>query len=272
LTTTWAYDIDNVLHEFTGAGITLKYVNGDDTDEPLARVDGSGNVDYHHADALGSITEMTDPAGNITFMRQYDAWGKLEQGIAVAGYAFTGREWDFETGLYYYRARYYDPRLGRFASEDPLSLREGPSAYVYVDNAPVGLRDPYGLQATPPKPPRKPTPKPTPTPTPTPPSRPKNPPGSAGSTLPAVFNLCWPDGIVSYELGPNPYKDYGSWVKWKNDFIQACDDAQPPGKNYYSSCPGNPIVNPHHPGSNGICCCCEYKQRSCNNPKSEDPS
>ena len=44
--------------------------------------------------------------------RQYDAWGNLESGASEPGYAFTGREWDPETGLYYYRARYYDPKVG----------------------------------------------------------------------------------------------------------------------------------------------------------------
>ncbi len=63
--------------------------------------------------------------------------------------AFTGREWDPETGLYYYRARYYDPKIGRFISEDPLPLRARKprelDAYAYVANNPVNYSDPTGL-------------------------------------------------------------------------------------------------------------------------------
>lgn len=61
-------------------------------------------------------------------LREYDAWGDPLQGAPIAGYAFTGREWDPETGLYYYRARYYDPKVGRFLSEDPLLRAVGSEA------------------------------------------------------------------------------------------------------------------------------------------------
>ncbi len=57
----------------------------------------------------------------------------------------TGREWDPETGLYYYRARYYDPRLGRFISEDPIRFAGGNNFYAYVYGDPVNLVDPLGL-------------------------------------------------------------------------------------------------------------------------------
>jgi RHS repeat-associated protein len=59
--------------------------------------------------------------------------------------AFTGREWDPETGLYYYRARYYDPKLGRFVSEDPIKFLGGANFYAYVENSPTTRRDPSGL-------------------------------------------------------------------------------------------------------------------------------
>jgi RHS repeat-associated protein len=59
-----------------------------------------------------------------------DAWGNLEVGADQPGDAFTGREWDPKTGLYYYQARYYDPKLGRFISEEPLRLSEGPNLFA----------------------------------------------------------------------------------------------------------------------------------------------
>ncbi len=81
-------------------------------------------------------------------MRQYDAWGRLELGTSEPGYSFTGRDWDPEIGLYYYRARHYDPFVGRFLSADPLPLVLGHSLYVYVEDSPANLTDPRGLQAT----------------------------------------------------------------------------------------------------------------------------
>jgi RHS repeat-associated protein len=62
-----------------------------------------------------------------------------------AGYAFTGREWDPEIGLYYYRARYYDPKVGRFVSEDPIGFAGGENHYSYVSNDPTTAIDPLGL-------------------------------------------------------------------------------------------------------------------------------
>ena len=58
---------------------------------------------------------------------------------------YTGRELDVETELYYYRARYYDPEIGRFISEDPLGFIAGVNFYTYVENNPLGFNDPFGL-------------------------------------------------------------------------------------------------------------------------------
>jgi RHS repeat-associated protein len=60
--------------------------------------------------------------------------------------AYTAREWDPETNLYYYRARYYDPKVGRFISEDPIGFKGGANFYAYVFNRPCGLNDPMGLR------------------------------------------------------------------------------------------------------------------------------
>jgi RHS repeat-associated protein len=75
-------------------------------------------------------------AGSVVLNRQYDAWGNNLQAGTVNGYAFTGREWDSEAGLFYYRSRYYDPKPGRFISEDLIRFAGGENFYAYVGNSP----------------------------------------------------------------------------------------------------------------------------------------
>lgn len=145
VTTTYAFDGAAILREVRGS-TTLKYVHGLGIDEALAVDDGT-SLSYFSVDGLGSIAKVTNTAGAVTLTRQYDPWGNLEAGASEPGYAFTGREWDPETSLYYYRARYYDPKLGRFLSEDPLGHVEGPNLYGYVHNNPVNEVDPEGLAA-----------------------------------------------------------------------------------------------------------------------------
>lgn len=62
-----------------------------------------------------------------------------------AGYTYTGREWDRETGMFYLRFRYYDPMEGRFISKDPSGLTGGINLYAYVDNNPLNYTDPDGM-------------------------------------------------------------------------------------------------------------------------------
>jgi RHS repeat-associated protein len=60
-------------------------------------------------------------------------------------YLFTGRRFDYETGLYYYRARYYNPYIGRFLQTDPVGYGDGINWYVYCKNNPLSFVDPSGL-------------------------------------------------------------------------------------------------------------------------------
>jgi len=60
-------------------------------------------------------------------------------------FRYTARELDSETGLYYYRARYYDSSTGRFLSEDPIRFKAGTNFYPYVSSSPTNFRDPSGL-------------------------------------------------------------------------------------------------------------------------------
>ncbi len=172
-TTTWTYEGQTILRESSGSG-TLKYMHGPGTDEPLAQEDGTGALTFFHADALGSVTKITNLTGAVLTTRRYDSFGNFELAPA-SGYGFTGREWDPETSLFYYRARYYDPRIGRFLSEDPIGFAGGDNFYAYVDDSPTDQVDPFGLlgrrQWVPPRKrhrnavvPSVPVPRPTPTP------------------------------------------------------------------------------------------------------------
>jgi RHS repeat-associated protein len=145
VTHTYIYDKANIIEERLSSGQTYDYVQGPAIDQPLAMRDQASVVSYYLADHLGSIVQTTSSTGAVTLTREYDPWGNALQGSTTAGYAFTGREWDAETNLYYYRARYYDPKIGRFISEDPIGFKGGINFYAYVDNRPTIWTDPSGL-------------------------------------------------------------------------------------------------------------------------------
>ena len=105
---------------------------------------------YYLHDALGSVMGITGGKYVREEDREfytYSAYGQPD-GISPAGnpYMFTGRRYDPETGLYYYRERYMSPSLGRFISMDPLMYVDGLNLYRYVRNNPANYTDPWGLR------------------------------------------------------------------------------------------------------------------------------
>jgi RHS repeat-associated protein len=132
---------------------TAVYTFAQGIDKPLSRITGTTSLPgatarYYHEDGLGSLIATTGqtmtPTPDLTTQR-FNAWGsKLAGSGTVPTFGYTGREPDI-TGLMYYRARYYDPAFGRFASRDPIGLLGGVNRYGYVDGSPTNWIDPSGL-------------------------------------------------------------------------------------------------------------------------------
>jgi len=173
----YVYDNEDILFEYDDNGkIGNRYIHGLGIDEPLALTTSQGTY-YYHVDGLGSVVALTDSSQKVVQDYQYDSFGNLkdQKERIKQPYTFTAREWDKETGLYYYRARYYDAKVGRFISFDPIlhpangelihsrcrqvqkifapsfwSLKTNPQKlhpYVYVGNNPINLTDPTGLSS-----------------------------------------------------------------------------------------------------------------------------
>ncbi len=106
-----------------------------------------GQADYYHQDGLGGVVGLSNNQNTTTQTQRFDAWGNKLTGTVpqTAQYGYAGREPD-ETGLIYYRARYYDPAIGRFTQRDPIGLNGGINLYAYVGNNPVNYTDPLGLR------------------------------------------------------------------------------------------------------------------------------
>jgi RHS repeat-associated protein len=164
VTTTYQYDGNGLrMHRTTGLttsnvawdysqgvpllltdGSTL-YVYGLDG-LPIEQVDSQGNVLSLHADQLGSTRALTDPTRAVVGTFTYDAYGKLtaQTGTASTALRFAGQYFDAESGLYYLRARSYDPGTGQFLSRDPIAfITRAP--YGYAVGNPLNLADPTGL-------------------------------------------------------------------------------------------------------------------------------
>jgi RHS repeat-associated protein len=117
-------------------------------DDPLSVEQGS-NIYYYHKDGLGSVTELTDANGNVVKTYDYKGFGEIhtQTGTVVQPFAFTSREYDSESGLYFYRGRYYDPKAGRFINRDPIGFAGGDvNLFRYVQNNPINFVDPEGLR------------------------------------------------------------------------------------------------------------------------------
>jgi RHS repeat-associated protein len=138
------YEGWNVAQELSGTTPVANQILGG-VDEFFSRTDSTGATSPI-ANAVGSVLALTNSAGNITAQYGYDPFGNTTSsgGASTNVFQYTGREND-GNGLYFYRARYYSPQLGRFISEDPIGFGGGFNFYSYAGNDPISWIDPFGL-------------------------------------------------------------------------------------------------------------------------------
>jgi RHS repeat-associated protein len=112
---------------------------------PLEQISGT-TVYYYHQDQLGSTRAMTDSSGVVQSSYSYDPYGNLtaSTGTLANPIQYAGQYVDSESGLYYLRARYYEPVTGQFLTIDPVVARTR-APYAYTADSPLNGRDPSGL-------------------------------------------------------------------------------------------------------------------------------
>jgi len=147
-TTNYLFDGLNVLEEVDNSGNVLaRYTQSDETDEALSEL-RTGTTTYYEQDGIGAVTSLSNSAATLANTYRYDSYGKLtaSTGTVANPFQYTGREFDSETGIYAYRARYYDQNVGRFLSEDPIAFNGGLNFYRYVYGNPLTLVDPLAAR------------------------------------------------------------------------------------------------------------------------------
>ncbi len=169
VTTVYVYDGLQMIYEKASNNIEKTFVFTTYIDEPFALFRKNGAVEdscYYMHDEKYNVIALTNETGDIIERYEIGPYGECKiytgagadghwfttddvQGIeSIMGneYLFQGRNRDLETGLYYYRARYYDPGLGRFISEDPIGLGSGDANfYRFCWNNSLFWLDPFGL-------------------------------------------------------------------------------------------------------------------------------
>ena len=139
-----------VWDELTGSAVTRTYTYGLQRISQDQAVDGAWTPSFYGYDGGGSVRQLTNSAGTVTNTYEYDAFGNEvnHTGTTPNNYLYRGEQYDSDLGLYYLRARYYDPLTGRFLSRDPADGdSENPSTlhkYLYAGGDPVNGWDPTG--------------------------------------------------------------------------------------------------------------------------------
>ena len=141
------YDGVNLIAEYDAANILQRrFVHGPGVDEPLVQYEGvtTTNKSWFYADHQGSVVATADSAGVPTGVYSYGPYGEPNNG-GPARFRYTGQQYFANLGLYYYKARFYSPTLGKFMQTDPIGYASDLNLYAYVDGNPINYTDPRGL-------------------------------------------------------------------------------------------------------------------------------
>jgi RHS repeat-associated protein len=147
--TDYQWDADQVVAERDGAGaIVAEYAFYPGLDQPHSVTTSAGTFVMATETPGNVIGLMPQSANAVSAQYAYKPFGAMERNdqTVTNSLRFQSRPYDAETGLYYFRARYYDPELGRFISEDPFGLEAGVNAYAFEGNNPINRADPSGLE------------------------------------------------------------------------------------------------------------------------------
>jgi RHS repeat-associated protein len=147
-TTGFVWDGDDLALELDGAGALVRaYSYYPGVDQPHSVTHQGGAIHRYAPELPGHVAGLVGAGNTVANTYTYTPFGEpLTTNEQVPQpLRYMSREYDAETGLYYVRARYYDPQQGRFVSEDPIGLAGGINPYAYVSNDPVNATDPFGL-------------------------------------------------------------------------------------------------------------------------------